>query len=298
MVNDTNDLNKAVENWWNENPFTCGTASAERCDLTGRLDKIDEESFVQIERRMRKWWIGATYDDPNSPLLSRIFSYESLKGKHVLDIAVGTGWSSVEMARYAQTVTGIDLTDEAIRISTIHAGLKGISNVRFQKMDAQHMTFSDSSFDFVLAWGCHMHMPNTEASLAEVCRVLRPGGMTVAYWYNKSSWTYWFNFFFLRGILLGKLITYKGNMTRIVSRYTDGSSKGGNALTKAYTPFELEDMYRTAGFTSVWTRVMPIKNEVEGWPMDKLKLFKFLPKSWRTYLGRKMAWGQVVLAMK
>lgn len=298
MSQGDNDLNKRVEDWWNSNPFTCGTASDQKNDLTGRLDHFDQETFERIERRMRKWWIGVTYTDPTKPLLSSIFPYEALCGKRVLDIAVGTGWSSVEMARYAEHVTGIDLTEEAIRISAIHADVEGVKNVTFQKMDAQHLSFTDESFDFALAWGCHMHMPNTESSLAEVCRVLKPGSMTVAYWYNKSSWTYWFNFFFLRGVLLGRLLKYKGNMTRIVSRYTDGSSKGGNALTKAYSPADLERMYVEAGFTSVWTKRLPLKGEVEGWPAAKFPIFRFLPASWRSWLGARFAWGQVVLAWK
>lgn len=295
--NESKSLNKSVEDWWNNNPFTLGLSNSNKHDLTGRVEQIDLAFFKEVERKMRKWWVGATHE-PGKPILSKFVPYESLKGKQVLDIAVGTGWSAVEMAQHGANVLGIDLTDEAIRLSTEHARLKGVSNVVFKKMDAQRMTLEEASFDFVLAWGCHMHMPETEQSLKEVHRVLKPMGLTVSYWYNKSSWTYWFNFLFLRGILLGKLWTYKGDTTRLVSRYTDGASKGGNALTKVYTPDGLVQMYKDAGFCSAWVVTLPLPGEVEGWPAGKFPIFKYLPSSIRRWLGRKWAWGLVVLAVK
>lgn len=290
-------LNQAVEQWWNSNPFTLGLSNTNRHDLTGRVEEVNEHFFSEVERKMRKWWVGATHE-PGEPILSKFVPYASLKGKEVLDIAVGTGWSAVEMAQHGAHVLGIDLTDEAIRISTRHAAIKNVQTIRFQKMDAQALSLQDNAFDFVLAWGCHMHMPKTEVSLREVCRVLKPMGLTVSYWYNKSSWTYWFNFIFLRGILLGKLFTYKGDTTRLVSRYTDGAAKGGNALTKVYRPDQLVQMYKDAGFSSAWVVTLPLPGEVEGWPMGKFPIFRFLPASLRTWLGKKWAWGLVVLAVK
>ena len=295
---DRGELNKAVENWWNSNPFTLGLGTKDRHDLTGKVEQIDLTFFKEVERKMRKWWIGATYEYASQPLLANFVPYKSLAGKQVLDIAVGTGWSAVEMAQHGAHVTGIDITDEAIRLSKQHAELKGVQNVHFQKMDAQALTFPDAQFDFVLSWGCHMHMPDTEKSLSEVHRVLKPMGLAVSYLYNKSSWTYWFNFLFLRGILGGKLFKYRGDATKLVSRYTDGSAKGGNALTKVYTPSELVGMYRAAGFSSAWVVTLPLRGEVEGWPVGVFPVFKFLPECLRVWMGKKWAWGLVVMAVK
>lgn len=297
MNDETKNKTNAVENWWNNNPFTCGVVSTEGNDLTGLPTEITENFFKETERKMRKWWVGATHEE-GEPLLSKFVPYKSLQGAEVLDIAVGTGWSSIEMAQHGAHVTGIDLTENAIKISKQHADLKKVSGINFLKMDAQNLEFPNEKFDFALAWGCHMHMPDTQKSLHEVYRVLKPRGMTVSYWYNKSSWTYWFNFMFLRGILGGKLFTYKGDSTRLVSRFTDGSSKGGNELTKVYSPDELEKLYRDAGFSSVWVKTVPMRTEVEGWPVAKVPLFKYLPASWRRYLGKQWAWGLVAIAIK
>ena len=81
-----------------------------------------------------------------------------------------------------------------------------------------------------------------------------------------------------------------------MSRYTDGSSHGGNALTKVYSPRDLKRMYQAAGFSSVKIDVLPLKGEVEGWPMAKAPFFKYLPKGVRDWMGRRWAWGMVVTA--
>ncbi len=286
-----------VRDWWNTHPFTVGLGSEGQNDLTGRVGQVDRAFFDEVERKYRKWYVGATFDTPDQPLLAKFVPYESLRGKKVLDIAIGTGWSAVAFAQAGADTYGIDLTEEAIRMSERHAELKGVS-LHLQQADAQNLSFPDNVFDFVLAWGCYMHMPDTERALRESCRVLKPGGTAVSYWYNKSSWTYWFNFMFLRGVLAGKLIAYKFNPTRIVSRYTDGSSKGGNMLTKVYSPNELEKMYRAAGFSDVKVETLPLKGEVEGWPVGKFPIFRYLPQPIRTWMGKKWAWGVVVTAVK
>lgn len=284
-----------VQSWWNKHPFTLGLGSSAERDLTGPVGEIDRHFFDEVERKMRKWWIGATHES-GEPLLSKFVPYRELAGKKVLDIAIGTGWSTIAFAEHGAEVWGIDLTEEAIRMSRRHAELKGFTP-HLAQMDAQALTFADATFDFVLAWGCHMHMPDTERSLREVRRVLKPGCATVAYWYNRSSWTYWFNFVFLRGILGGKLFAYRFNTTRLVSRYTDGSAIGGNALTKVYSPAELVRMYRAAGFSSVKVETMPLKGEVEGWPMAKFPVFRYLPQFIRNWMGKRWAWGLVVTAV-
>jgi 2-polyprenyl-3-methyl-5-hydroxy-6-metoxy-1,4-benzoquinol methylase len=285
-----------VRQWWDRNPFTMGLGSKEENDLTGRVEQVDAKFFQETDRKLRKWWVGATHEE-GQRVLAKFVPYALLRGKKVLDIAIGTGWSVVDFAAEGAQVTGIDLTDEAVRLTQRHLALKGLT-ADVQRMDAQQLAFADGSFDFVLAWGCLMHMPDTERALKQIARVLVPGGGTVAYWYNKSSWTYWFNFIFLRGILCGKLLTYRFNTTRLVSRYTDGSSQGGNMLTKVYSPKDLERMYRAAGFSKVEVVTMPLRNEADGWPAAKFPVFKYLPKSVRQWMARKWAWGLVVTATK
>lgn len=209
-----------VRQWWDRNPFTMGLGSKEENDLTGRVEQVDAKFFQETDRKLRKWWVGATHEE-GQRVLAKFVPYALLRGKKVLDIAIGTGWSVVDFAAEGAQVTGIDLTDEAVRLTQRHLALKGLT-ADVQRMDAQQLAFADGSFDFVLAWGCLMHMPDTERALKQIARVLVPGGGTVAYWYNKSSWTYWFNFIFLRGILCGSSRTGGGSRWRAVLRARRG----------------------------------------------------------------------------
>ena len=81
-----------------------------------------------------------------------------------------------------------------------------------------------------------MHMPDTAGAIREIYRVTKHGGRTLAYMYNKSSWPFWFNLILLKGIVLGGLVRFRGDITRLASRYSDGYTTGGNPLTKFYKP--------------------------------------------------------------
>ncbi len=286
---------EVVRNWWNSHPFTLGLASNEsgnKYDITGRMEQLDLHFFQEVDRKMRKFY-GTSGQPEGAPLLSTLVPYEELRGKKALDIAVGSGWSAVTLAEQGVETYGIDLTEEAIRMTARHAELKGVK-LELKQMDAQHLEFPDNYFDYVQAWGCLMHMPDTERAIAEILRVLKPGGRFLAYMYNKDSLTYWFSFFFLRGILKGDLIKYKGNMTAIVSRYSDGAPVGGNMLTKAYSKKEARKLF--AAFNDVKVHPFYIPIEVESWPSRAFPFFKHFPAGFKKWLGSKLAWGLIIEA--
>jgi ubiquinone/menaquinone biosynthesis C-methylase UbiE len=97
------------------------------------------------------------------------------KGNRVLEIGCGTGLFS----RKVQELTGADifatdLSDELLHLAKQH-GTKGVT---YLKDDAMRMQFADNSFDVVFGSSILHHL-NFEASLAEIYRVLKPGGKMV-----------------------------------------------------------------------------------------------------------------------
>jgi ubiquinone/menaquinone biosynthesis C-methylase UbiE len=142
-----------------------------------------------------------------------------------------------------------------------------------------------------------MHMPNTEGAIKEIHRVLLPGGRVLAYMYNKSSWPFWFNLILLRGILQGKLITYRFNIDQLTSRYSDGFSVGGNMLAKFYTPAQAAQMFKNAGFSKVEAFPFELPEEPNHWPMALFPVFKYLPKTIKHRLSR-FGYGLIVMAEK
>jgi ubiquinone/menaquinone biosynthesis C-methylase UbiE len=104
---------------------------------------------------------------------------ENATGKRVLDFGCGSGTSSVETARFAGHVTGIDISPEAVRLAQERAQALGLAHrAKFIVMDAEALTFAPNSFDVVSVRGVLHHM-DLDAALTQIRRVLAPGGKAI-----------------------------------------------------------------------------------------------------------------------
>lgn len=300
LTNKSDDLNEQIKKWWEQNPFTFGVATNDykRCDLVGRMpiENMDMHYFEEIERKFRKH-TGTGIQEIDQPLLSKLIDFSLIKNKDVLDIAVGSGLHLVTFAKAGARVTGIDLTPFAVSQANRNLELRHLQG-RVLQMDAQCMKFPENSFNFINAWGCLMHMPDTEKAVKEIYRVLKPGGQVLAYMYNKSSWPFWFNIFFLRGILLGGLIRYKGNIDKLTSRYSDGSHNKGNILTKFITPKKAKEIFKRAGFNEVKALPLDISQEPNHWPMGSFPIFSYLPSKIKAWMSKRWGYGLIIRSKK
>jgi len=91
-----------------------------------------------------------------------------------LDLGCGTGWniSVLKLLGCKRKAIGIDLSEGMLRFAKS-------KNMNVVRGDAQRLPFSDSSFDGILAKGVLHHLPDVEEAVAELARVLKPGGMAV-----------------------------------------------------------------------------------------------------------------------
>lgn len=274
----------AVKKWWDAHPFAFGVSNTER-DQVGTVSKehMDLNYFKEVERRFRKHHRFAAQDD-GAPLLSALLEYDALRDKKVLDIATGSGFLAVSFARAGADVTAIDLTPFAVDHAKKNFSVRNLKGVVLEA-DAQQLPFPDGLFDVSVAWGCLMHMPDTEQAIREMRRTLKPGGKAIAYMYNRNSWPFWFNIILLRGVFLLGLLRYRFDTTKLTSRYSDGYSLGGNPLTKFYTPRKVEKMFRDAGFKTVSAKPWVLPEEPNSWPLRTLPVFKYLPQSMKTRLA-------------
>jgi SAM-dependent methyltransferase len=97
--------------------------------------------------------------------------------ERMLDVATGTGAVPRAFAGWVQAVVGVDATDEMLREAVGHAGA---GNVLLVKADAQDLPFAAGQFELVTCIRALHHMSSPAACLAEVRRVLAPGGRLLA----------------------------------------------------------------------------------------------------------------------
>lgn len=97
-------------------------------------------------------------------------------GQRVLDVGCGTGVVALTAAREGALVTGLDLAPALLEVATENARLAG-RDVGFQEGDVEALPFADASFDVVLSQFGHMFGPRPDITIAEMLRVLVPGGV-------------------------------------------------------------------------------------------------------------------------
>jgi demethylmenaquinone methyltransferase/2-methoxy-6-polyprenyl-1,4-benzoquinol methylase len=96
----------------------------------------------------------------------------------ILDVATGTGDLAFAMEKLGGDVTGIDFSTEMIAAAKRKAE-KANSKVTFVEGDAMDLPFADGTFDACTVSFGLRNMPDYDAALASMMRILRPGGQLV-----------------------------------------------------------------------------------------------------------------------
>jgi phosphatidylethanolamine/phosphatidyl-N-methylethanolamine N-methyltransferase len=99
-----------------------------------------------------------------------------LPGRNVLEVGVGTG---LALPRYAsdKRITGIDLSRDMLSLARRRVADQELGNVvALREMDAEATEFADGQFDTAVAMFVASVVPNPALLLAELRRVVRPGG--------------------------------------------------------------------------------------------------------------------------
>jgi ArsR family transcriptional regulator len=94
----------------------------------------------------------------------------------VADIGCGEGYLTIEAARWARTVVGIDRSEEVLERAKAIATRRKITNVQWKKGDLGRLPLRDGSMDVALLSQALHHATAPEEAVAEAVRILRPGG--------------------------------------------------------------------------------------------------------------------------
>jgi len=142
------------------------------------------DPFESFKAAQKLGWVNFTaFEMFTTPCAARLVKNGGVRsGQRVLDVACGTGVVSVTAARVGARVTGLDLTPELLERARENARIAAVE-IGWQEGDVENLPFADASFDVVLSEFGHIFAPRPGVAIAEMLRVLRPGG-TIAF----STW--------------------------------------------------------------------------------------------------------------
>jgi ubiquinone/menaquinone biosynthesis C-methylase UbiE len=140
--------------WWRKNPSAC--------PYSQRFWVQTPHPFITRER------LRATLDP--SP------------GERILEIGPGTGYYTLDLATWVGpdgSLEILDIQQEMLDHTMDRVGERGLGNVTAARGDAQALPFDDACVDAVVLTTVLGEIPDQDAALSEIARVLRPGGRLV-----------------------------------------------------------------------------------------------------------------------
>ena len=151
------------------NPYEDGAEKAQQVEqmfnnIAPTYDKLNHRLSWNIDKGWRK---------------KAIRSLKSFEPKILLDIATGTGDFAILAAQmlHPDKLIGADISEGMMAIGREKVKTAGLQQViSFEKEDCTNLSYPEATFDAVIAAFGIRNFANLDKGLAEMCRVLKPGG--------------------------------------------------------------------------------------------------------------------------
>ncbi len=205
-----------------------------------------------------------------------LVDFSAYRGKRLLEVGCGVGIDLVRFAQADTEVTGVDLAEVSIDLAKKnfeHNGLAGDLRV----MNGEALLFEDNSFDVVYAHGVLQYTADAERMIAELHRVLKPGGEAIMMVYNRISWL---NF-------LSKVMSV-------------GLEHEDAPVLKKYSIGEFRQLLRPFSGVRIVPERFPVETRLQSGLKALLynklfvKTFNLMPRSW----VRRYGWHLMAFAVK
>ena len=140
-------------------------------------DPLELQKFSELAHH---WWDPTSEFKPlheiNPLRLEWINARAPLAGMNVIDIGCGGGILSESMAKKGAKVTGIDLSEKALKVADLHSLESGVP-VRYKLIAAEEMAAQEpGQFDVVTCMEMLEHVPDPGAIVRAAAALVKPGG--------------------------------------------------------------------------------------------------------------------------
>ena len=186
------------------------------------------------------------------------------RGQRALDLACGTGDIAFAVAARGARVVGLDVTHRMLQLAHLRASRDGGQAHRrapspepqapspaFVQGDMMSLPFADATFDLVTTGYGLRNVPGLEGALAEIHRVLRPGGTVVSLDFNRPSSA------IVRAVYLGYLTVVGGALGWALHRDPDTYRYIPASIRRYPGAAAVVGLMRQRGFVEArWVRVL------------------------------------------
>ncbi|MHB1377936.1 MAG: class I SAM-dependent methyltransferase, partial [Candidatus Humimicrobiaceae bacterium] len=279
--------------FWDKNP--CGSY------LSKNESRIDYFKEIKNKRYKLEWHIPVAAE------------FSKFKNKKVLEIGCSMGIDGSLFAENGAIYSGIDLTEEGIRLAKENFNLFGYKG-KFKVANAEDLSFKDNEFDHIYSWGVIHHSPDTEKIVSEIYRVLKPGGTFCIMVYNRTSINYYIEIMFLRKLF--RLFLKSKKFTDFFARlgfdkeklykHRDMYLKNPKITKEQWISMNtdgpecpLAKVYNTKEVLKLFNMFENVRTEV--WFFNKYHwgpLSKMIPDKFAKFLGKRWGWHRVVYGLK
>ena len=287
---------KEVRSFWNASP--CQASLSQADDRRRYFTEISEKRY-----NGREWHVPT------------VAKFDAYKDKSMVEIGCSIATDGLEFAKRGANYTGVDLTPQGIELARERFALFGVPGNFVVANAEEKLPFPDNTFDHAYSFGVIHHSPTPSRIVAEIYRVLKPGGTITIMLYNRTSINYYIEIMFMRKLfrllllpafmpkflsaitgferakLEGhrELMIKKGRMTKLewISVNTDGPFC---PLADVYNERQAAELFKA--FTELHQEVWEFNRE--HWSF----LGKLIPVPFERWLGRRWGWHRMIYGKK